>query len=58
MKSNLEIALELIAHDIPLPVDLEAALLDEGIDVDALEASDAADAQLSLIPLLDDTLEQ
>ena len=58
MKSNLDLALELIADDLPLPADLHAALLEDGIDVDALEPSTAADTQLSLIPMLDETLEQ
>ncbi len=58
MKANLELALELMANGDPLPLDLETALLAEGIDVSSLEPANAADTQLSLIPLLDETLEQ
>lgn len=55
MKSPLETALALIAKGSPLPVDLQTALMADGIDVSALQDSDE---QLSLIPLLDETLEQ
>lgn len=48
MKSNLETALALLADDLPIPVDLQTALTDEGIDVSALEDSDAADTQLTV----------
>ncbi len=58
MKTNLDLALELLSAGDPLPLDLEAALLSEGIDVSALEPEHAADTQLSLIPLPDETLEQ
>lgn len=54
MKTNLETALDLIAQDHPIPVDLHAALLDEGIDIESLENSSAADQQLTFFHLLDE----
>lgn len=38
----------------PIPADIHAKLLEEGIDVDALTPSVAADEQLTFFHLLDD----
>lgn len=54
MRTDLETALEMIAEGVPLPVDLQTALIADGIDVGSLEDRPA---QLSLTPLLDETLE-
>lgn len=54
MKTNLETALALIRDDLPIPADLTAALLDEGIDVSALEPGSAADHTLTTYSLLDE----
>jgi hypothetical protein len=43
MKTNLDVALALIRVGLPLPTDLTAALLDEGIDVSALDPDLADD---------------
>ena len=47
MKSNLDVALALIADDLPIPTDLAAALFEEGIILDAFEDSTAADTTLT-----------
>jgi hypothetical protein len=48
LKSNLDLALALIAKGREIPADLGVALLDEGIDVDALEPSTPISSQLSI----------
>ena len=48
MRTNLETALALIRDDLPIPADLTAALLEEGIDVAALDP-DADDDTTALI---------
>ena len=48
MKTNLDVALALIADDLPIPTDLAAALIEDGIIIDALEADNAADTSLTI----------
>lgn len=49
MRDHLEVALWCIENDRPIPVDVHATLIEQGIDISGLEPSTPADTQLHLL---------